>query len=162
MVSTSLEMTGRNTITRGWRRGEGAPPYRDGKRHIKRAFARRVIPAGGRGRPPLLRSIESKYRHRRLARRGSLLAPARFLDCARNDGAKYHYARLAAGRGRPALPRRNTTFQTKTCQRRLAVGRTRRPPLPPSTKVSANSVNIKPRVHPPYLRHLDRSERRKP
>ena len=44
-----------------------------------------------------------KYRHRRLARRGS----------------------LSAGRGRPALPKRKTTFQTNTCPRRLAVGRTR-------------------------------------
>ena len=40
-----------------------------------------------------------------------------------DDETKHRYALFAGGRGRP--------------------------PLPPSTKVSADSVNIKPRVHPP-------------
>ena len=37
-----------------------------------------------------------------------VFAPARSLDFARDDGARKRYARLAAGRGRPALPRRGT------------------------------------------------------
>ena len=42
--------------------------------------------------------------------------------------SKYLSIRLAAGRGRPALPKQKTTFQTNTYQRRLAVGRTRNAP----------------------------------
>ena len=57
------------------RRGEGAPPYRGGKRHFKRI----------------------------LIRDGSPFAPARFLDYARNDEAKCRDAWFAGGRGRPPL-----------------------------------------------------------
>ena len=44
----ALEMT---TCTFGWRRDEGVPPYRNGKRHSKRVLTRGVIPAGGRESP---------------------------------------------------------------------------------------------------------------
>ena len=43
-------------------------------------------------------------------------------------GAMYRSARLTAGRGRPALPKRETTFQTSTCSRRYTCGRTRNAP----------------------------------
>ena len=62
---------------------------------------------GGRGRPPLPRSIKSKYRHCRLASRGSLPSQTCLrrlavrsrlgLDYARDDGAMYRSARLGGG-----------------------------------------------------------------
>ena len=58
----------------GLRRGEGAPPYRGDITPAKDLSYTNKLPAGGRGRPPLLRSIESKYGGSRLARGGSLLA----------------------------------------------------------------------------------------
>ncbi len=61
-----------------------------------------------------------------------VFAPARFLDCgfafARNDEAKYRFASTSGRRGRPALPKRETTFQTSTCSRRYTCGRTRNAP----------------------------------
>ena len=52
-----------------------------------------------------------KYGLRQLAHGGSPFAPARFLDCARNDGAKYRYTMLRADESvRPyhALPNVST------------------------------------------------------
>ena len=48
------------TVPQGWRRDEGVPPYRNGKRHSKRVLARGVIPAGGRGTPlPILPKVST-------------------------------------------------------------------------------------------------------
>ena len=47
-----------------------------------------------------------------------------------DDEAKYRSARLAAGRGRPALPRRHYARQSIVVLKRYTVGRTGRPPLP--------------------------------
>ena len=59
-ASPSLEMTRLSTVPQGWRRDEGVPPYRNGKRHSKRVLARGVIPAGGRGTPlPILPKVST-------------------------------------------------------------------------------------------------------
>ena len=95
------------------RRGEGAPPYRGGKQHSKQTLARGVIPAGGRGRPPLpvLPKVST----------GIADSPAG-APCRRGEGAppyrseKLHFKqilgprRLAVVRTRNALPRFNKRY----------------------------------------------------
>ncbi len=51
-----------STVPQGWRRGEGAPPYRDGIRHFRQKLANGGSPSGGRG-SPLLRSINRYICH---------------------------------------------------------------------------------------------------
>ena len=45
-------MTGLSTVTQGWRRGEGAPPYRGGFTPVKVSLYSNGIPSGGRGVRP--------------------------------------------------------------------------------------------------------------
>ena len=73
------------------------------------------------------------------------------LFCKYGRSRPAHRGSLSAGRGRPALPRRNTTFQTNTCPRRLAVGRTRIDPTTlyqslylPLYNVISTEVRVKP------------------
>ena len=53
LVSTALEMTVLSTVPQGWRRGEGAPPYRNDITPAEGSLYSNGIPLGGRGRSPL-------------------------------------------------------------------------------------------------------------
>ena len=100
-LSTALEMTELNTVPQGWRRDEGVPPYRGGFTPAKVSLYSNGIPSGGRGRPPLPLSIESKYGHRRLARRGSL-SGGRGTPLPRSIENRYGHRRLANGGSLPS------------------------------------------------------------
>ena len=80
---------------------------------------------------------------------------------ARNDKAVRVYAWLAAGRGRPALPKRKTTFQTNTCHRWLPDGRTRAssPTYPIECKYGRSLLARAGSAHIAALAQKKRSER---
>ena len=70
-LSATLEMTGRNTVTQGWRRDEGVPPYRGGVTPAKNLSYTDKIPCGRTGVSAPTCSTESKYSRSRHARGGS-------------------------------------------------------------------------------------------
>ncbi len=50
-LSTTLEMTRLRSVSQGWRRDEGVPPYRSGFTPVKVSLYSNSIPLGGRGTP---------------------------------------------------------------------------------------------------------------
>ena len=109
LISASLEMTRLSTIPLGLRADGGVRPY----------HALSKVSTGVAGLPAGVPC------HRRLARRGSLPSPTCLrrlavrsrlgLAFARDDETKFRLAKLAAGRGRPALPMREAILQTNIC-----------------------------------------------
>ena len=82
----------------------------------------------GKYRSVLFYNVICKCGHRRLAYGGSPFAPALVSTSLKMTEAKYRSARLAAGRGRPALPRRSYARQRIVILKRYTLRRTRNAP----------------------------------